>query len=57
MFVRKYPCACCKCRECKFTECEWQQYHTGSFKGHTLTAKTADREEDNDIHGDDAMQE
>jgi hypothetical protein len=39
LFVRKYPCACSKCRESKFTECQWQEYHTGSFQGHTLTAK------------------
>lgn len=36
MFVRKYPCACSKCRDGKFTQCEWQEYHTGSYQGHTL---------------------
>jgi hypothetical protein len=60
LFVRKYPCACSKCRESKFTECQWQEYHTGSFQGHTLTAKrvVADRstdKSDSDENEDGAM--
>jgi hypothetical protein len=60
LFVRKYPCACSKCRESKFTMCEWQEYHTGGFKGHTLTAKIGvaqghTREADSDENEDEVI--